>query len=129
MSKIEISDEAVEVLARRLHRSRYTVAPVNDEHDERRWTQLLFDDEREEFRRVAREHLTAAYPLLRQQWEADFLERLKAHGGDQWLEGYEAGCSMSHSLGCDAVEAQRDALVEEVERLRSIAAGTGDNRV
>jgi len=67
--------------------------------------------------------LVAAYPLLRQQWEAEFLERMKAaHSGDQWWEGYEAGCSMSHSLGCDAVEAQRDALVEQNGRLSMVVA-------
>lgn len=58
------------------------------------------------------------------------VERLKhnaaalvAAKGVSWADGYETGCSMSHSLGCDAVAAERDQLREEVERLRSGVAG------
>lgn len=45
--------------------------------------------------------------------------KLLAAKGTSWADGYETGCGMSHSLGCDAVAAQRDALVEEVEQLRA----------
>jgi hypothetical protein len=102
----KISDEAIEIAGRHLQLAAKAHGAFSTAHTMREW---------------ARGALTAAYPLLRQQWETEFLESLKKHGGDQWLEGYEAGCSMSHSLGCDAVEAQRDYLVAEVARLRQIA--------
>jgi hypothetical protein len=65
-----ISDEAVEVLARRLHRSRYYGPMVDDVRDDHRWNELLIDREREEYRDAARAHLAAVYPLLRERWEA-----------------------------------------------------------
>lgn len=34
---------------------------------------------------------------------------------DEWWEGYTAGCAMSHAVGCDAVEAERDQLQEEID--------------
>ena len=46
------------------------------------------------------------------------VSKLLASKGTSWADGYETGCGMSHALGCDATTAQRDALVEEVERLR-----------
>jgi len=39
-----------------------------------------------------------------------------------WEEGYAAGASMSHSLGCDAVAAQRDQLLEDVAARQASAA-------
>ncbi len=33
---------------------------------------------------------------------------------DPWQEGYKAGAEMSHSLGCDAVQAERDMLREQL---------------
>lgn len=59
--------------------------------------------------------------------------KLLASKGTSWADGYETGCGVSHSLGCDAVAAQRDALVEEVGRLRLevanlTAAIDGDTR-
>jgi hypothetical protein len=70
----KISDEAVEGLAYRLSES-FFASPARDEaHHERRWRELLREDERERYREVARAHLAAAYPLLRQQWEAELSE-------------------------------------------------------
>jgi hypothetical protein len=37
--------------------------------------------------------------------------------GAEWDEGFKAGCEMSHSVGCDATEGERDALVAEIGRL------------
>ena len=44
------------------------------------------------------------------------VDRLIADKGSQWEDGYRAGCEMSHSLGCDAVEAERDMLRDELAR-------------
>jgi hypothetical protein len=44
---------------------------------------------------------------------------LVAAKGGEFQDGYQAGCSMSHSLGCDAVEGHRDQLVEENAALRA----------
>jgi hypothetical protein len=114
----KISDEAVELAAKLLYERHHKYFGTFNEWTMRHWDAGPQHVNRQPWLDDASALLAAAYPLLRQQWEADFLERMKAHGGDQWLEGYEAGCSMSHSLGCDAVEAQRDALVAEVARLR-----------
>jgi chromosome segregation ATPase len=42
--------------------------------------------------------------------------------GRTWHDGYEAGVSMSHSLGCDAVEGERDALRVQLEQARTEVA-------
>jgi hypothetical protein len=71
----KISDEAVEGLAYRLSDA-FFASPARDEaHHERRWRELLREDERERYRELARAHLAAAYPLLRQQWEAESQEQ------------------------------------------------------
>ncbi len=43
---------------------------------------------------------------------------LVAAKGDGWRDGYEAGCDMSHSLGCDSVKAERDSLGRQLEEAR-----------
>lgn len=45
--------------------------------------------------------------------------RLISSRGTSWEDGYATGCGMSHSLGCDAVAAERDALKEELAHARA----------
>lgn len=77
----------------------------------------------DEFARTSAEELRQALAEVeRLRHNAAALVEAK---GASWADGYETGCSMSHSLGCDAVAAERDQLREEVERLRDAQAPEG----
>ena len=44
------------------------------------------------------------------------LDAVRAAHSDDWQNGYDTGCAMSHSIGCGAVADHRDALLVELER-------------